>query len=171
MIDFVTANWGGLASAAGVIVSLVGLGWAIKEARGARSASQAAQTAAGETKTQIERYLQTVDSERAIWLIQRIKLLHDVERWEAAMEQYQALRLMLSNIIARLPGGSHSLYESLAIGRVQLQEMENHVGERISQDDEEPDRLRLNQILNGMQSNLEELASAIGFGDSQEEVQ
>ena len=136
MIDFVAANWGGLVSITGVIVSLIGLGWAIKEARGARSASQAAHTAAGETKTQIDRYLQTVDSERAIWLIQRIKLLHDVERWEAAMEQYQALRLMLSNIIARLSGGERSLYERLAIGRGQLQEMENHVGECINQEGE-----------------------------------
>ena len=93
------------------------------------------------------------------------------ERWEAAMEQYQALRLMLSDIIVRLPVEEYGRYGSLADGRGQLQEMENHVGEFISRGGEEPDRPSLNQTLNVMQSNLEELTSAIGFGDSREEAQ
>ena len=85
-MDFLAANWGALLSGFGVIVSLVGLGWVIKEARGARSASTAAQLAANATRDRIEGYLQTVDLERTIALIQRVKLLHDTGRWDAAME-------------------------------------------------------------------------------------
>ena len=101
MIDFVTDNWGSLASAAGLVVSFVGIGWAIIELRRARAAAQAARAAANETRNDIARHVQAVDLERAIALIQRIKLLHDIGRWDAAMEQYQALRSILSHIIAR----------------------------------------------------------------------
>ena len=169
-MDFATSNWGTLTSSVGVIVSLVGLGWAIKEARGARSASQAAQKAARETNDQIARYLQTVDLERAIGLIQRIKLLHDTNRWEAAMEQYQSLRMMLSNIIARCPENHPEFREKLATARTIVRDMENFVGERIGQPIGERERSALNQPLNDIQSDLEELASGGGFGESQGET-
>jgi hypothetical protein len=68
MTEFWSLNWGDVATVVGVVVSLVGLCWAIKEARGARSASEAAQKAAREAAGQIARHLQTVDLERAIGL-------------------------------------------------------------------------------------------------------
>ena len=76
MVEFWSVTWGDIAAIVGIIVSLGGLGWAIKEARGARSASEAANEAASETRDQIARHLQTVDLQRAIGLIERIKTLH-----------------------------------------------------------------------------------------------
>ena len=105
-MEYLADNWGSLASVTGVVVSLAGLAWAIIEARGARSASLAARAATNETRSDIARYLQAVDLQRAIALIQRIKLLHDTRRWDAALEQYQSLREMLSYIIAPLHGES-----------------------------------------------------------------
>ena len=83
MLEFWSVTWGDIATVVGIIVSLGGLGWAIKEARGARSASEAAKVAASETRDQIAHHLQAVDLERAIGLIERIKTLHDNDRWEA----------------------------------------------------------------------------------------
>ena len=83
-MDFWPVTWGDLATLAGIIVSLGGLGWAIREARGARSASESANIDTIETKGQITRYLQTEDLQRAIGLIERIKTLHDNDLSEVA---------------------------------------------------------------------------------------
>ena len=165
-MEFVIANWGSLTSAIGVIVSLVGLVWVFIEARGARTASQAAQEATRETNSQIARYLQTVDLERAIGLIQRIKLLHNTSRWEAAMEQYQSLRMMLSDIIARCPENQTEFRDELATARTIVRDMENFVGEYVGQSIGERERSILNRRLNDIQSDLEELASGAGIGHS-----
>ena len=169
-MDFLAANWGALLSGLGVLVSLVGIGWAIKEARGARSASKAAQLAARATRDDIRRYLQTVDLVRAIGLIQRVKLLHDAGRWKSAMEQYQDLRRMLSDIITRCPESQAELRDKLADGRIFVNSMENRVDERDVQPIEAPERAELNQQLNEIQIALEELSSAIGFGDAPREA-
>ncbi len=170
MIEFVTGNWGSLASVVGVFVSLAGLSWAIREARRARSAAQAARAAASETRSYIARHLQVVDLQRAIALIQRIKLLHDSDRWETAMEQYQPLRAMLADIIARCPEHQPEIRGKLATARRLVGRTENFVGERVREGIEESHRSRLNRRLNRIQSNLEELASDMGFGDSQGEA-
>lgn len=170
MIDFVADNWGSLASAAGLVVSFAGIGWAIIESRRARSAAQAARTAANETRNDIARHLQAVDLERAIALIQRIKLLHDIGRWEAAMEQYQLLRAMLSHIIARCSESQSGLRAGLANARTAVTGIENFVAERIGNDIEDRDRSRLNRRLNRIQSDLEELAGGMGLGNPQEEM-
>ena len=167
MIDFVTDNWGSLASAAGLVVACAGIGWAIIESRRARSAAQAACAAANETRNDIVRYLQAVDLERAIALIQRIKLLHNSDQWQTAIEHYQPLRAMLADIIARCPDGQSELRGSLDASIRHVRQTENFVAERISQGISERDKSRLNRRLNSTQSNLEELASAMGFGDSQ----
>ena len=168
MMEFWSTSWGDVATVVGIIVSLGAIVWAIKEARGARSASQAAETAASETRDQIQRHLQTVDLLRAIGLIQRIKLLHDITSWEAAMEQYQALRAMLSDIIARCPEGHTELRQRLNTARTRVRGMENLVREYLNQSIGDTEGANLNRELNEIQSDLEELASDLGFGDPQE---
>ncbi|MDE2844771.1 MAG: hypothetical protein OXN21_15540, partial [Chloroflexota bacterium] len=166
MLEFLSTSWGDLASMVGIVVSLVGLGWAIMEAKGARSASEAAKTAATETRDQIARHLQAVDLQRAIGLIERIKTLHDNSRWEASREHYQNLRAMLSDVIARSPESQSDARASLATARTIVREIENLVRRRSGQGITERDRSRMNQSLNDIQSELEELASNMGFGDS-----
>ena len=172
MMEFWSSTWGDVATVVGIVVSLGGLSWAIWEARGARSASEAAKAAASDTRDQIARHLQTVDLQRAIGLIQRIKTLHDNDRWEASRELYQTLREMLSDIIACCPGEQASAREKLATARTIVGDMEILVRRRVSRAQAVPDRdrSRLNQSLNNMQSDLEELASSVAFGDSQGET-
>lgn len=164
-MDALIANAGNWASILGAGISTIGLIATIIVAWGARSASRAARAAAVATNNSIERHLQTIDLERAIGLIQRIKLLHDTGRWEAAMEQYQASRMMLSDIMARCPEGQGEARQGLATARADIRYLEDVVGESIGNTIDASARSRFNRSLNNVQSVLEELASAMGFGD------
>ncbi len=168
-MEFLTEHWGNAASVAGVVVSTVGLIWAIVVARGARSASRAAQKAAQETGFRIAQHLQATTLERSIALIQRLKLLHRLGSWEAALEQYQALRMMLNEIVARLPQGEAESRRMLVTAIRAIRDMENLV-ERQPDLRPGPENIsRLNRRLNRIQSELESLVGAPGFGDPQEE--
>ena len=169
-MEFWSVTWGDVGTVVGVIVSFVGLRWAIKVASGARTASKAAEAAASEARDQIANHLQAVDLQRAIGLIQRIKTLHDDNRWEASREHYQTLREMLSDVIARCPEDQSSVREELTTARTIVVGMEDFVRPRVSGGIPEQDRSRLNRRLNGIQSALEELASNVGFGNSQGET-
>ena len=164
-MDALLVNAGSWASISGAAISTVGLIATIIVAWGARSASRAARAAAIAANNSIARHLQAVDIERAIALIQRIKLLHDTGRWEAAMEQYQALRMMLSDIMARCSEGQGEARQGLATARADIRYLEDAVGENIGNTIDANARSRFNRSLNNVQSVLEELASDMGFGE------
>lgn len=164
-MDFFLDHWGSVFSVIGVVVSVVGLAWAIREARRARSAAQSAEQATIETRNRIARHLVTTDLERAVGLIQRLKLLHREGHWEAALEQYQSLRAIISNITARHPDLEPEIHELLSSAREDISEMEDSVGMRVSRD-LEPDNLDvLSRQLNTIQSNLERISSTMEFGE------
>ena len=123
-MEFWSGTWGDIVTVVAMIISLVGLGWAIWEAHGAKTASEAAEVAASETRDKIASHLQAVDLQRAIGLIQRIKTLHDDNRWEASREHYQALREMLSDVIVRCPEDQSSVREELTTARTIVVGME-----------------------------------------------
>lgn len=164
-MDFFLDHWGNIFSVIGVVVSVVGLSWAILEAHRARSAAQSAERATIETRDSIGRHLVTIDLERAVSLIQRLKLLHNANRWEAALEQYQTLRAIISDIIARYPELNVEVRGRLIEARASISEMENSVEEQISQTSQLDNWHRLNQSLNKIQSDLEEIASTMEFGN------
>ena len=113
-----------------------------------------------------------MDLQRAIGLIQRIKTLHDNDRWEASRELYQSLREMLSDIIARCPDEKANLRKELTDARTTVSKTEESVRRRVSSAlaVSESARSQFNKRLNGIQSDLEELASSVGLGDSQGET-
>lgn len=131
------------------------------------SASEAAKNAASETRRQIAGHLQAVDLQWAIGLIERVKTLHDNDRWESSREHYQTLREMLSDVISRCSDEQRVVREELATARIILRDMEDFVRPRVGRGISEHEKSRLNQSLNLLQSNLEELASHLGFGGSQ----
>ena len=162
-MEFLQSHWGDLFSVFGVLVSLFGLAWAVREARGARSAAQEAQRVTRETSDRIGRHLVVVDLERAVALIQRLKLLHDTGRWEAALEQYQTLRAMLSAIIARYPETEPDRRRRLMNARNLVTMTENSVQLHLTRRTPIDDLAALNQQLNGIQADLEDMAMAIGL--------
>ena len=170
MTGFWSITWGDIASVVGILVSLGGFLWAIKAASGARTASNEAKKAATETRNSVARHLQAVDLQRAIGLIGRIKVLHDNERWEASAELYQTIREMLSDIIVRCPKGQAEIREKLATAKTHVRYMEDFVRSRANETVPDRQRSRFIQGLNEIQSDLEELASGMGFVDSQGEA-
>ena len=108
--------------------------------------------------------------QRAIGLVARIKTLHDNDRWEASGEHYQTLRAMLSDVIVRCPDGQVGVRQNLATSRTIVGDMENFVRGRVGRPITDRERSRLNERLNAIQSELEELASNVGFGNSQGET-
>ena len=169
-MEFVTGNWGALVSVVGLVVSSVGLIWAIVVARGARSASQAAQKAAQETSAYIARHLQATNLERAIALVQRLKLLHRKESWEGSLELYQMLRMMLYEIAAHFPDAEAGPRRDLAVAIQTVRNMENWVESQSSLGLLPQDKARLHRQLNEIQSGLESLASTRGFDSFQGET-
>ena len=158
MIEWLFDHWGDLASVISLLVSSVGLAWAIKVAYGARQASL-------DTSARIVGHLQTVDLERALGLIRRIKLLHTIERWHAAIEQYQTLRAMMADIIARWPAEEEQQLAKLSTARTLIIQMESSVERNADLGPTERERSRFLQQLNQIQGDLEELAGSIGFGE------
>ena len=167
MTEFWFTSWGDVASVLGIAVSLAGLGWAIWEARGARTASMAAEIAAKDARNQMARHLQTVDLQRAIALMEHIKNLHDDNRWDVAREHYQELRAMLSDVIVRCSEEQTDVRQKLTTSRAVVRSVEGLVRERGSRAISDSERSRVNQELNNIQSVLEELASYMAFGGSQ----
>ena len=159
-MDFLQNHWGDLASALGLAVGALGLAMAAWAALNARSAKQAAV----EARDRIGRSLAATDLERSVALIQRLKLLHRNERWEAALEQYQALRAMLSSIIVRHadlePGERARLVEA----RTLITSMERQVDEALVDGKRVENLTAMNSQLNQIQSDLEDMAGAVGFG-------
>ena len=164
-MEFFLDHWGNIFSVIGVVVSVVGLAWVIREARRARSAAQAAEQATIETRNSIRRHLVATDLERAIGLVQRLKSLHREGRWEVALEHYQTLRAIISDIISRHPELKDEVRERLLQARTSMSEMESDVEHQAGQESQTESWLRLNQILNEVQSDLEEIASAMEFGE------
>ena len=171
MIEFLQENWGDLVSVLGVLVSLGGLAWAILEARKAKfaavDAAEAADRGAAETRERIARSFGVADLASAIALIQRLKLLHREERWEAALEQYQTLRAMISDILSRYPEWDGRTRTELAESRDQLTIMERHVEGALRKEGLTLEAsTTLNDELNHIQSTLEDRASEVGFDNS-----
>ena len=86
------------------------------------------------------------------------------------MEQYQALRMMLSDIMARCSEDQTETRQGLAAARADIRYLEDSVRESIGSAIDASARARFNRRLNNVQSVLEELASAMGFGDQLREA-
>ena len=159
-MDFLQNNWGDLASALGLAASVLGLMAAAWAALNARSARQAAV----EARDRISRSLAATDLERSVALIQRLKLLHRDEHWEAALEQYQALRSMLSSILARHAELESGERERLFEARALITSLERQVEEALADGKRVENPTDMNSQLNQVQSDLEDMAGAVGFG-------
>lgn len=170
MIDYFLENWGSFASALGIIVSAGGVAAsliAVYRAGKARDAASAAQLATQETRAAITRVLTIADLQRAIALIQRLKVLHRDQKWEASLEHYQNLRVMLADIDARLPALPQESRTSLRRSVAQIVVMENIVDEALTSSAEPRQASSFNEELNTIQVNLENLASSSYLGEDE----
>lgn len=166
MIDYFLDNWGSFVSAVGVIISTGGLivaFIAMQRAGKARDAAAAAQSATQETRAAITRALTTIELERAIALVQRLKELHRAQRWDASLGLYQTLRVMLADIDSRHPEPTLELHNTLRGAIPQITVIENSVDRAIRENGEPAGSRNFNRELNTIQSSLEEIASTTHF--------
>ena len=149
---------------AGLFASIVGLTFAFLAHRAAKSANYAAtsaEKAANSARTEAERALSrnlsSVDIERAVALINRLKELHHQGNWVAAMWLYQDLRRTLSEIRVSMPADLDQFRDAINSAVPQVTTMEDQVFRSLHEGTEPEDAPRLSAILNAIQQDLEAL--------------
>ena len=169
MAYFFLEHWGDLLSLVGVLVSAIGLWLAFREARRARRAAQNARAAARaaekatiETRNRIGRHLTIVDMERSVAIIRRLKYLQGAGRWEAALEQYHALRELITDIIARYPEMGDEIRERMNVTRELVRMMEEYAERQVQRGFGQDARDYLNQLQNRVLRELEDVITDLG---------
>lgn len=162
-----------LVGSGGLVASVVGLIFAYlahKAAKSAETAATSAQDAAQSARMEAQRTLMrdrgSVDIERAIALINRLKELHRLGNWGAAVSLYQDLRRTLSEVRASLPTELDEFRDKInqAVPRVRIMEDQVSRAEYASAGIE--DAPALSEILNAIQQDLETLQTNVTYPDS-----
>ena len=156
-------EWLSLAvGAGGLVASVIGLIFAFLARRAAKSAEQAAR----EARQALSRNLSSVDIERAIELISRLKDLHRQRSWSHAIWEYQILRRTMSEIRVSMPAELESFRESIGDFIHQITEMENRISQYLHDSMEPEDVPALDAALNSIQQVLEILQSNVMYLDN-----
>ena len=162
-MDYLIGNWGSFVGLLEFLVSIGGLVYAFLARRAAKSAEQAAR----EARQALTRSFSSVDIERAIALIGRLKDIHDRRNWDYALGIYPDLRRVLSQISESIPSDLSEYRNSVSRAVPQITTMENLV--RRSRDEEEggepEDIASLDETLNEVQQDLEALQSSMIYSE------
>ena len=158
-------EWAGLGiGAGGLIASIAGLIFAYLARRAAKSAEAAADRASEETRKAVSRSLRTVETGKAIALINRLKVLHRDGRWDYSLELYQELRSILNDIHASMPDDLAEIRDAISDAIHEVTKLEADVN-RARYETREPDDVpRLDGVLSDIQRNLERLQSTDIYG-------
>lgn len=160
-MDYFLDNWGSFVGVLGVIISIGGFAIAIWQASQARTSAQAAEVASKQTREAIVRAMTVIDLERSIALIQRLKELHRDRRWEATIEHYQTLRVMLGDIRDRYPEFTTRLFMESRNPLAEISNIEDSVDRAIAESTEPSGSGNFNTVLNDIQLELEDIARSI----------
>ena len=151
-MDFIAENWIGIL---GLIVGVAGLWYAVT----ARRAAKSAEASERDARQALTRTLRLVDVQEAVGLISRLKLMHRVGHWDSALELYQSLRRMLSDIYASTPENSDEIRVFLSEAISKVKDLENQVSKDRNESKTPENPSELDAILNEIQQNLEKLQS------------
>lgn len=166
-MNYFLENWRSFVGLLSLIITIIGFPIAIWRAIQARNSAAAAEAASKETREAIAQILNVVELQRAIAVIQRLKVLHRDSKWEASLEHYQTLRAMLADIDARYPSSTPELHTTLREAIPQIKVIEDSV-DRATHEGTSPSGARnFNRVLNTLQANLEEIASSTYFPGSE----
>lgn len=166
-MEYFLDNWGSFIGIAGLIITGIGViisYLAFHRAGKARDAAAAAEVASKETRAAITRTLTTVDLERAIALVQRLKELHRANRWDTALECYHLLQVMLADIATWHPAPTDEMRGAVSKAIHLLREMERQVDTAQGQGGDPTEAPELNWKLNDIQELLQEVALLIHSG-------
>ena len=168
MTEFLIHNWGSLTSLAGLVVSVVGLAWAIRVARQARTAARAAQAASIETRAVLGRTLSLVDIQRAISLIRSIQEALRRQQHPTAVALCPSLSAMLHDINVSITMGHERDFPVIHGAVAQISAIELLIS---LHSDNGPDSRSVSECqsqLISIRNALEKLASSIMFSTGPE---
>lgn len=158
-MEYLAENWGGIVGALGLIASTGGLVYALLARRAAKSAEQAAK----EARQAVARTLSSIDVERGIALIGRLKEIHRQGNWDYALGLYPDLRRTLSQISESMPENMVQQREFISSAVPQITAMDNLV--RRSRHENESgnpqDVSSMDEVLSELQQELEILQSSM----------
>lgn len=167
-MDYVYDNWGNLASVAGLLATIIGLGVAVwqvtaarKAAEASRDAASAAHTASVQTRDAIHGVLTVADLQRSIGYVQELKEFHRYENWAVCLNMYHILRESLAHIRARLPVQEASRRRKLREAIDQMRVMEDNVDDALKHNTAPTASEKFNKTLNEIQVWLEEIVSSV----------
>ena len=131
------------------------------------SAEDAANAARIEARQALSRNLSSIDVERAVALIGRLKDIHDRRNWDYALGIYPDLRRTLSQIGESIPVDLSQYGSSINRAVPQITAMENLVRRsREENESGEPEDISsLDETLNEIQQDLETLQSNMMYSD------
>ena len=158
-MDYFAENWGSFVGLLGLLASVGGLVYALLARRAARSAEQAAR----EARQALTHTIGSIDVERAVALITRLIEVQRQGNWNYALALYRDLRRTLSEIETSIPPDLADHRDSVREAIPQITAMINMANRfRDESSDIRPrDISNQNEILNGIQSGLEMLQSAM----------
>ena len=161
-----------LVSVGGLAASIVGLSFAYLAHQAAKSAKTAATSAEDaailarmDAQRALSRSIRTVDIERAIALINRLKELQHQGNWGAALLLYQDLRRTLSEIRASMPTNLDNFRNKIDEAVPLVRIMEDQVSRAEYESTALEDAPELSAILNAIQQDLEILQASVTFPD------
>lgn len=169
-MDWLADNWGSVVSSVGLAIAVMGIGLAVYRASRAEKAARAAENASMETRSTITRVLTIIDLQKAIDLIQRVKLLHRDGKWEASLEHYQTLRSMLADIEIRHPSPTEAFRTNIREAIPRFTVIEDNIDRALREGEEPVETARINAIMNQVQEYLEEAASTIFLSEDAAET-
>lgn len=164
--------WGSWVGIAGLVITGIGafISYkAFRRAGTARDAATAAEIASKETRAAIIRSLTTVDLERAIGLVQRLKEAHRARRWDICLGYYDSLQVMLTDVLTWYPAPTAEIRNDIEKAIQLIQTMETQVDTAREQATDPVEFGAFNWMLNDIQGLLRDLSISIKSLDQEEE--
>ncbi len=163
-MNYLLENWGSLVGAFGLAFTIAGVAIsfaAFRRAGKARDAASAAEAASNETRLAITSVLTTVDLERAINLVQRVKELHREGQLRVSLALYPTLRATLVDILSRHPALTPELNRQLQESILRVSQTEREITTALRGGPGPAVLESVNETLNQVQEQLEILSGSI----------
>ena len=158
-MEYLSDNWGSLASGLGVLLSAAGVVYAYL----ARRAAKSAEAASREARQAIAQTLTAADLRWAVDCIQRLLIYQRQGEWGAAVELYHNLRKILNDILAYLPESDDPTRNEVSDAIGKITELTAVAEEIAASGPPGAHPGNLAEDLNKIQGDLEALASRLRF--------
>lgn len=148
LIDFIVANHlGDLAGVFGLIITIVGFGFALFGIWRSKSAAERAEEAASNTRKAIAHIDNVAAISAAITSMEEVKRLHRVMAWNILPDRYAEVRKALICVRSSNPQLPEEGLAAIQGAIQHFTEIENEVEKALASGRKEPSQAKLNEIV------------------------